>query len=102
MIQVINTNRGLVTEEVNKIFNKYLKRDATIKDLRSLVFIEYNSRNTLNYNNRKYTEADYEFMDELMKNNLIQVFDGNIYVTKDFINFASEVMWESYVPNKLI
>lgn len=89
--------RGKLTEKIQEIAKKHLKREISQIELRLLPYIQYVMMNEQRLDIAKINSEEREILKKWKEEDLIEGGAGGLSICKDFWNFMNEVLWESYV-----
>ncbi len=89
--------RGALTEKIQKIAKKHLKRKITIRELRLLPYIQFVMMNEQRLDIARINGEERKILALWKKEDLIEGGAGGLSICKDFWNFMNEVLWEGYV-----
>ncbi len=89
--------RGVLTDQIQKISKKYLKREITQEELRLLPYIQFVMMNEQRLDIQKINSDERKILAIWKKENFIEGGAGGLSISKDFWDFMSEVLWEGYV-----
>ena len=92
--------RGTLTTEVNNIAKKMIGREITLTELRLIPYIQYIMVNEQVIDPRKCNDDDRKVLSLYKKEGHIEGGASGLAITKEFWDFMTEILFESYVKNK--
>lgn len=91
-------NRGMLTDEIQKISKDFLGREITIRELRLYPFLDYCLKNDWEWNLSKLNKEEKDILEELQDAKHL-IFSISIFrCTKEFYDYIQLILAESYVP----
>ena len=95
--------RGALNEDAQKLSNEFFGRELSLIELRLFPYIDYCLKNCGRYDPLKMNKQEIRILHKYKKM-YPQHFDfgmREIWISKEFYNFIQEVLWVTYVNNKL-
>lgn len=94
--------RGMLTDEIKEFAEKFLGREFDITELRLYPYLDYCLKNGGKYESKRVNWEEEKIMMQLAFECRMKVEENSFSVTKSFYDFIQEVLWMSYVEDKLI
>lgn len=89
--------RGALTNKIQKIAKKHLKRKITTTELRLLPYIQYVMMNEQRLDIARINQEERKILSLWKKEDLIEGGAGGFSITKEFWEFMNDILWEDYV-----
>ena len=89
--------RGAITDKIQEIAKKHLKREITTTELRLLPYIQFVMMNEQKLDIAKINSEERKVLALWKKKDLIEGGAGGLSICKEFWDFMNEVLWEGYV-----
>ena len=89
--------RGQLTDRANEIAQASLGRKITQQELRLLPYIQYCMMNEQTLRMEHISREEREILSKWREEGLIDGGASGLSITKDFWNFMSEILFETYV-----
>lgn len=89
--------RGKVTEEAQKIANKYLKRDITQVELRLYPYLDFCIKNMNCYDRRKMSCEELDILEQLHDEGHVFYTVHKLFCTRNFYDYLQEILAETYI-----
>ena len=89
--------RGMLTDEVKALSQKFLGYEMDTTELRLLPYLDYSLKNFSVFDSTKLSFDDVMILDKYFKKRYMTCPKDKIYVTKEFYDFIQEILWLSYV-----
>ena len=89
--------RGVITDKIQEIAKKHLKREITQTELRLLAYIQFVMMNEQRLDIAKINDGEREILKKWKDEDFIVGGAGGLSICKEFWDFMSEVLWEGYV-----
>lgn len=92
-----NNQRGMLTDKVQEIANKFLGEKITLKELRLYPYIDYCLKNGGVVERAKLDNKEFEILAKKQAEGHLKKSGKYITVTRNFYNYMQDVLAESYV-----
>lgn len=95
--------RGALNEDEQKLSNEFFGRDLSLIELRLFPYLDYCLKNSGRYDPLKMNKREISIFHQYAKK-YPQHFEFSmreIWVSKEFYQFIQDVLWVTYVGNKL-
>ena len=89
--------RGVITDKIQEIAKKYLKREIITTELGLLPYIQFVMMNEQRLDIARINGEERKILALWKKKDLIEGGAGGLSICKDFWDFMNEVLWEGYV-----
>ncbi len=89
--------RGIITDKIQKIAKKHLKREITQIELRFLPYIQFVMMNEQALEIPKIKPEEKEILKKWREEGFIEGGASGLAITKEFWDFMNEILWEGYV-----
>lgn len=93
-------SRGRISDDVQKLAKEFLGREITDRELRLYPYIDYILKNWQKWSEPNINLEEHQIIVKLIMEGHVKVKEEKIYVSKDFYDFISQVLWLSYVSLK--
>ena len=98
-----NFQHGFLNENAQELSKKFWERDLSLNELRLFPYIDYCLKNWGRYDPLKMNKKEISIFHQYAKK-YPQHFEFSmreIWVSKEFYQFIQDVLWVTYVGNKL-
>lgn len=96
-------SRGALNEDVQKLSKDFLGRDLSLNELRLFPYIDYCLKNFGRYDplkmNKKEIQIFHKYAEKYPQHFAFSIRE--IAISKEFYQFIQDVLWISFVGNKL-
>ena len=92
--------RGTLTKEVQEIAKKHIGREINTTELILIPYIQYIMVNEQRIDPSKLNQDDRDILRKWKDAELIEGGMSGLSITKDFWDFACEILWQSYVKQE--
>jgi hypothetical protein len=93
--------RGTLSQEIKDLSQRFLRREIDQEELRLYPYLDYCLKNFNRYEQQKLSFEENKIMMQLCMEGHMKVTDKTVEVTKEFFTYLQEVLWLSYIENKL-
>ena len=83
-------------EKLNKLFEEVLGREASKEDIRLFPYLTYSLQDQ-RIDIRKSSYEEEDFLEDYTNKGLFLIEDGKIGCTKEFWDFLTNVVYETYI-----
>lgn len=89
--------RGALTEEIQDIAKRMIKREITIRELRLIPYIQFVMVNDQKLEPNKISQEEREILRKWKDAGFVEGGATGLSITKEFWDFMCEVLFEGYV-----
>lgn len=96
----MGVGRGVLTKEVQEIANRHIGRDIDQTELRLIPYVQFVMLNEQKIDIRKINQDERKILRKWKDAGLIEGGASGLSVTKDFWDFSSEILFQSYAKGE--
>lgn len=89
--------RGMLTDKVQEVARKHLKREITQEELRLMPYIQYVMMNEQRLDPNKISASERKILKEWRDAGHIEGGASGLAITKEFWEAICAILWEGYV-----
>ena len=89
--------RGQLTPDIQALCKEFLKREITDTELRLMPYLDYVMKNEQKLDPRKINQDERDILQILRQEGHIEGGASGLAMTKEYYDFAQEVLWLGYV-----
>jgi len=93
----MEVGRGILTKEVQEIARRHIGRDIDETELRLIPYVQYVMVNDQKLDMNKINQDDRKILRKWKDAGLVEGGASGLSITKDFWDFACEILFQSYV-----
>jgi hypothetical protein len=96
----MEVGRGILTKELQEIANRRIGRDIDRTELRLIPYVQYVMVNDQKIDIEKINQDERKILRKWKDAGLVEGGASGLSVTKDFWDFACEILFQSYVKQE--
>ena len=96
----MGVGRGVLTVEIQRIANEYIGRDIDKTELHLIPYVQFVMVNEQKIEIEKINQDERKILRKWKNAGLIEGGASGLSVTKDFWDFACEILYQSYVKQE--